>query len=182
MKHTLSFTGLLAFVLWLSASNSGFGTATTEIQFKTLESDRLSMELPATLSETVEDFDSTALLDYEDLDNGVFCLAFEELKADWLEVGDSSDLTGRFREVAERFQEGFNGSTLSQVTDEPIGSFPAKLGTVTGDLEEGGIFMRIGTLETPEAFVTIVIWCEQSERKRYESAFDRCLRSFKLKG
>jgi hypothetical protein len=151
------------------------------VRFRPLEANGVSVELPESLVPTKEDVDETALFDYEDLEQSVFCLAYRETKEDLAMQEDTFDLTGYLRYVASIFQDNMDGSTFAQATDENVHGLSARFGTVTGDLEEGGIFMRLGAYETPDAFYKLVIWCEQSDRARFEPVFDRVLRSFAVK-
>ncbi len=151
------------------------------VRFRVLESGGVSVELPESLVPTKEDLDEAALLDYEDLDKSIFCLAYRETKEDLMLQEDTFDLKGYLQYTASFFQDGMDGSTFTQAADEKVNGLTARFGTVTGDLEEGGIFMRLGAYESPDAFYRLVIWCEQSDRAVYEPVFDRMLRSFAVK-
>jgi hypothetical protein len=168
---------LLSLVLLLAACRP----STPAHAYRSVEANGVAVELSDFMVPTVEDVDPEALVDYEDLERSVFCVVYRETKADLMMQDDTFDLTGYLRYVAGSFQDGMNGSTFSQVTEEQVNGLAARFGTVTGDVEDGGgIFMRLGAYETPDAFYKIVVWCEQSGQSSYEKPFDHILRSFRL--
>jgi hypothetical protein len=171
------FFPLLSLILLVAACQS----SQPSFAYRTTEANGIALELPDFLSPTVEGLDPSALLDQENLERSVFCLVYRESKADLMTRNEISDLSGYLRYIAGSFQNGMNGSTFSQVTEEQVNGLPASFGTVTGDMQDGGgIFMRLGVYETPDAFYKTVVWCEQSGRSSYEKSFDHTLRSFKL--
>lgn len=179
MKNIFLF--LLATII-LQACNSGQQEQLVSVDNK------YSLSIPAFLSKT-DDLNEDASLEYQNPLREFYVITIDESKKELDQALIDNDLTDYYENNIEGYSDlileglhyGLKNAKTSNILDTTVNKMPAKLTSISGEVDGFEIFYYIGIYEGKDRFYQVLTWTLNNRKSMYKSQMEKILHSLKEK-
>ena len=146
--------------------------------------DRYSISVPSFLTEG-RNLNEVASLQYQNIWKEFYVIVIDESKSELHEAlihtnqteVYSDDLKGYSELLINGFEEGVNVIQKSESTDAMINNMPAKLLTISGQVNGIDIFYSIAFIEGEHQYYQILVWTLLDKKNQYEDLMNKVIHS-----